>query len=84
MNIPQDFVSQESRGFKFKIGRYIASSLSGFVAGVIAASIIWFGVLWVTNLYGNLGPNNTSWFGLRNTVCATKAAPLAPAAASTK
>jgi hypothetical protein len=41
-NFFEDFVSHEQRGFKWKIGRYIASSLSGFVAGAVAASIVWF------------------------------------------
>lgn len=27
--------------FKFQVGKHIASSLSGFIAGVIFASIIW-------------------------------------------
>ncbi len=43
----KEFVSQESRKFKFKIGNHIASSLSGFVAGVIFASIIWVTGIWV-------------------------------------
>ena len=39
--ILKDFVSEEERYFQFKIGKVLASSLSGFVAGVIVASIIW-------------------------------------------
>jgi len=37
----RDFVSDEKREFKYKLGRLIASGLSGFIAGVIAASIFW-------------------------------------------
>lgn len=36
-----DFISNESRTFHFKLGRVIASSLSGFIAGVLAVSIVW-------------------------------------------
>ncbi len=36
----RDFVSYEPREFKFKIGTTIASSLSGFVAGVIFTTIV--------------------------------------------
>ncbi len=42
----REFISQESRKFKFKIGHHIASSLSGFVAGVVAASIVWITAIW--------------------------------------
>ena len=37
----EDFVSNEKRAFKFKLGELVASSVSGFIAGVIFASIIW-------------------------------------------
>lgn len=37
----KDFVSEEERYFKFKIGKMLASSLSGFVAGVVITSIFW-------------------------------------------
>ncbi len=39
--IAEDFVSKEPRQYKFKMGRMLASSLSGFVAGAVLASIIW-------------------------------------------
>lgn len=41
-NLLKDFVSKESRDFSFKIGRDLASSLSGFITGVVVASIIWY------------------------------------------
>jgi hypothetical protein len=36
-----DFISKEKRSYKFKIGSTIASSLTGFIFGVIVASIVW-------------------------------------------
>ncbi len=43
----RDFISKESRGFKFRIGNMLASSLAGFVFGVIAASIIWMATIYI-------------------------------------
>ncbi len=40
-NLLKDFVSREPRDFSFKIGRDLASSLSGFITGAIVSSIIW-------------------------------------------
>ena len=37
--ILKDFISEENREFKFKIGKILASALSGFIAGVIFTSI---------------------------------------------
>ncbi len=48
--ILREFVSDESRKFRFKIGRLIASSLSGFIAGVIFGSIVWLLVLYMFRL----------------------------------
>jgi len=36
-----DFVSWEERVFRFRLGRVLASALSGFIAGTIFASIVW-------------------------------------------
>jgi len=47
----RDFVSWEPREFKFKIGKTLASSLSGFVAGVIFASIIWGVALFLLSIF---------------------------------
>ncbi|MCX6754290.1 MAG: hypothetical protein NTU81_00470 [Candidatus Nomurabacteria bacterium] len=41
-NLLKEFVSNEPRNFSFKIGKDLASSLSGFVAGIIVASIVWY------------------------------------------
>jgi hypothetical protein len=55
MEIPRDFVSTEKREFKFKIGSVIASSLAGFVVGVIVASIVWaIGFNYMNNLISSL------------------------------
>ncbi|MFA5360633.1 MAG: hypothetical protein WC320_01510 [Candidatus Paceibacterota bacterium] len=35
-NLSRDFISKEERDFNFKIGKILASSLSGFIAGVLA------------------------------------------------
>ncbi|MFA6135800.1 MAG: hypothetical protein WC705_00315 [Candidatus Paceibacterota bacterium] len=40
----QDFISHEPREYKYKIGKLIASSLSGFIAGVIFATIAWLAI----------------------------------------
>lgn len=39
--ITRDFIADDNRHYKFRIGHLIASSLSGYVCGVISASIIW-------------------------------------------
>jgi len=38
--IKKDFISDEQRNFKWKIGTVIASSLSGFIVGFLIAVII--------------------------------------------
>ena len=38
----RDFISEENRNYKLRIGSTIASSLTGIVCGAILASIIWF------------------------------------------
>ena len=37
--IVDEFVSKERRKFKWSLGRAVASSLSGFIAGIIVATI---------------------------------------------
>jgi hypothetical protein len=44
--VTEDFVSQEPRTFRFKIGRLLASSLAGFIAGVVITTIIWSIGVW--------------------------------------
>ncbi|MCK4805777.1 MAG: hypothetical protein KAS91_01155 [Candidatus Pacebacteria bacterium] len=38
-NLSRDFISEEQRDFKFRIGETLASSLSGFIAGIIFTSV---------------------------------------------
>lgn len=38
--ISQDFVSHEKNKYKFSLGKILASSLSGFIAGIIVAVIV--------------------------------------------
>jgi len=38
--ITRDFVSEEKREYNFRIGNTVASALAGFVAGAIAAIIV--------------------------------------------
>jgi len=38
--IKDEFVSKEKKNFKLRLGRAIASSLSGFLAGLVVASIL--------------------------------------------
>jgi hypothetical protein len=35
------FIDEKDHKFKHKIGKYIASSLSGFIAGIVCASVFW-------------------------------------------
>jgi len=49
--ILNEFVSNDGRKFKFKIGRSVASSLSGFIAGVVVGSIGWILVLYFCNFF---------------------------------
>ena len=39
--IIRDFISEENREYKFRFGHLLASSLSGFIAGVVSATIVW-------------------------------------------
>ncbi len=38
--ITRDFISEDPRSFPVQIGKVLASSLSGFIAGAIFASIV--------------------------------------------
>ena len=40
-NIFRDFISYENRQYPHKIGRTVASSLTGFIVGAAASHIIW-------------------------------------------
>ncbi|MDD4761469.1 MAG: hypothetical protein PHZ25_00360 [Candidatus Pacebacteria bacterium] len=49
-NLHRDFISKEERRFKFMIGKTLASSLTGFVAGVVFASIFWGAIFYFYSL----------------------------------
>jgi acid phosphatase family membrane protein YuiD len=51
MDPRQDFISQEKRAYKIQLGHTLASALTGFVAGVISASIIFGTILYLTGQY---------------------------------
>jgi hypothetical protein len=50
-HITRDFVSKEERKFSFKMGEVLASALSGFVVGVITASVIWMLAFYYINSF---------------------------------
>jgi len=45
MDILKQFVCGEEKSFKVRIGKLLASSLSGFIAGAVFASIFWITVI---------------------------------------
>jgi hypothetical protein len=56
MNKPlEDFVSNDTKEFKWKIGQIIASSLSGFIAGIVVAIIFMVTIFDLTLKGNNLG-----------------------------
>ena len=40
--LTRDFISNERRDFKFKLGSTLASALTGFLAGVISATFVFW------------------------------------------
>ncbi len=51
--IKDDFISTEKKEYKWKIGTVIASSLSGFIVGLLVATIIFlvlFDLTWKFDL----------------------------------
>ena len=51
--ILEEFVSKEPKRFAFKIGHHLASSLSGFIAGAIFASVVWVVAIYIYRLLSN-------------------------------
>lgn len=49
--LKDEFISDDGRKYKFKIGKHHATALSGFIAGAIFASIIWYAVAYFMNLF---------------------------------
>jgi len=50
-DLNEDFVSHEHRKFKYVIGKVLASSLSGFLAGIIVTTIVFLTIFHVTLRY---------------------------------
>lgn len=50
-----DFVSHDQKSFKWRIGKVLASSLSGFIAGIIVSAIFFLTVFDLTLKSKNLG-----------------------------
>ncbi len=48
-SIRKAFVSDDKQKYRFQIGQLVASALSGFVVGVITASMIWMLALYYIN-----------------------------------
>lgn len=48
----RDFVSYEHRDYQVKIGRTVASALTGFIIGATVSHIIWLTA--VKQVFGNL------------------------------
>ncbi len=40
-SIFRDFISYEQRPYSFKLGRTVASALTGFIVGATASHIVW-------------------------------------------
>lgn len=53
--ISEDFISNDPKTFEWKIGHVLASSLSGFIAGIIVASIFFVTVFDMTLKSSNIG-----------------------------
>jgi len=43
--IPQDFVSNDNVCYNYCLGKVVASSFSGFLAGIVVTSLIWIVVV---------------------------------------
>lgn len=50
-NYLKEFTDEGHHDFRFKIGRLLASSLSGFIAGVIFSSIVWSVVIYLLDAF---------------------------------
>jgi hypothetical protein len=46
--IAKDFYSEEHRKFKYRIGHMVASSLSGFIAGIVVTLMVIFALFDIT------------------------------------
>lgn len=53
--LSDDFISHDRKKFKYRLGKVLASSLSGFIAGLIVASIIFLAFFDLALKGSNLG-----------------------------
>lgn len=54
------FVSDDKQKYTFKLGQLVASALSGFVVGIVTATVIWMLALYyINNLLLENGVENT-------------------------
>ncbi|MEI6378506.1 MAG: hypothetical protein WCO55_02515 [Candidatus Falkowbacteria bacterium] len=44
-SLPGEFVSCDNNGYQFCLGKVVASSFSGFLAGIIVTTLIWIVVV---------------------------------------
>jgi len=51
----EDFISHDKKTFKWKMGKILASSLSGFIAGIIVSAIFFLTVFDVALKQKNMG-----------------------------
>ena len=49
MKNANDFVSPGVAKYPYKLGKHVASSLSGFIAGVVVSTIIWLAAAYVAS-----------------------------------
>jgi len=47
----KDFILDQDGKFSLQFGKVMASSLSGFLAGAVSASIVWFAVVWFVKMF---------------------------------
>ena len=48
-----DFISAERAArYQYRLGTHVASSLSGFIAGALVATIIWLAVAYIIKFFG--------------------------------
>lgn len=57
MDLKDEFIHGENspHEFPYKVGHHVATSLSGFIAGVIFASIVWMLGIYLFKIYMGIG-----------------------------
>ncbi len=52
MDVVREFISKEERVFDMALGKVLASALAGFVAGALAATIIFVTLFYASGKWG--------------------------------